>query len=170
MNKKLRIGLLLMVLCIALFIAGIIVVQAAFHTDSLYITTIYPFMPEVLAAWQPTLLPGWQLDTSQNCIGQMRLNVNRYICDYTHFFVNNQWTFVFLLPNYVCGKSNVSLQPFVLVFNPTTGAHDTIYGDMIVDNSFAQCHAAFLPVLFQKNLYLKSNLTGKLAPYPSPYP
>lgn len=170
MNRKTKLGLLLVTLCIAILVIGVIAAQAAFHSDSVYITTVYPFPPEVLAAWQPTLLPGWQLDTSQNCIGQIRLNVNRYICDYTHFFVNNQWTFVFLLPNYVCGKSNISLQPFVLVFNPTTGVHDTIYGDMIAENHFALCNAIYLPAISRGRSYLKSIMSGKSNPYPIPYP
>lgn len=125
-------------------------------TDQYYSASVYMDgtvdINHATFSWTPALMPGYQLDTrNTNCIGSVRTLLNHYACvDYYWYEPEEgKWYFVtWGIPRTVCGLPEVWLQPFLNIYNPITGAYDSIYGSTeIVD--FTYCNKFMLPTIIK---------------------
>jgi len=103
-------------------------------------------------SWQPSLIPGYDLDTTNiYCVGSVRVNLNTWKCvePYQWYYEPGDGKYYFTAPldrNQVCGLNDVMLQPWLHIYNPTSGAHDTIYGNTVLTD-FTWCGNIYLPII-----------------------
>lgn len=158
---------LLLVLLITLYLTGYAAPDdpdAQYFSNSIIMDGTYDF-EHAMFSWNPALLPGYNLDFDQiQCAGAVRVNLNTFKCvePYQWFYEPGDGKYYFtahLQMGQLCGLSDVWLQPFLAVYNPTTGAHDDIYG--ATDHAdYTWCSDAILPIIMND-----AQKTGQ-QPYP----
>lgn len=158
---------LLMVVCIVSNMAIAAPQDATYYSNSVFLDGTYD-IGRMQYAWKPVDLPGYQIDTSRgSCVGYIRINNDTFACtdndgSWTWDEILDRWYFTNdnIIPT-VCGNSNVQMQPWLYVYNPVTGAHDTIYGSILaVDWSW--CKDIELPLVI-KGTYYQQQVSD---PYP----
>lgn len=135
------------------------------------------FSPFATFSWRVDGTPGYDVDWNAQGWGYVTIDYHGqrsygYVGNYWWSSPDRKYYFETRVPDWVCGKSNISLTPWLKIYNSNTNAHDTIYGYTISTNVYAQdCRQTMLPTI-RKNSS-GGRMPVKLSPYPpppTPYP
>lgn len=159
MRNKIVIWLIIGIILAAMAVCGLSLIRARAETTAQYFSNsiimdgTYDWQ-DAMFSWNPALLLGYSIDTSNvYCVGAVRVDFSVFRCVEPYQWYYQPWdgkyyfTVAIDMPT-LCGKPSVTLQPFLDVYNPTTGAHDRIYGHSEAV-PFDWCYSESLPIIIK---------------------